>query len=225
MLIADKVAILPSLLGEAYSEFIIRSTPALPKKICHLKNSTLRIIGGQWRGRKLHFIEKPGLRPTGDRIRETLFNWLAPYIAGARCLDLFAGTGALGLECLSRGAAQVWLLEKCARTADTLANNLKLLGVRQGKLIKTETIEWLLNDPKSTLLSASIDIAFIDPPFADQLWEPAMEGLEAANILAIDAKIYIETPRRQVIHFPPQWEALHEKTAGNVCYRLYRRKS
>ena len=224
MLINDKAAILPSLLGEAYSEFIIRNTLALPKKICHPNNSTLRIIGGQWRGRKLRFVEKPGLRPTGDRVRETLFNWLTPNIEGAHCLDLFAGTGALGLECLSRGAAQVWLLEKCTRTADILASNLKLLEAKQGKLIRTETIKWLLNDAKSTLSSVSIDIAFIDPPFADQLWEPAMERLEAANILAIEALIYIETPLRQVIHVPSQWESLHEKTAGNVCYRLYRRK-
>ena len=224
MLITGKAAILPSLLDEEYSEFIIRNTLALPKKNCHPKNSTLRIIGGQWRGRKLHFIEEPGLRPTGDRVRETLFNWLTPNIAGSRCLDLFAGTGALGLECLSRGAAQVWLLEKCTRTAAMLANNLKLLGARQGKLVKTEAIKWLLNDSKSILSSASIDIAFIDPPFADQLWEPAMEGLEAADVLAIDAQIYIETTSQQVLPFPSRWEPLHEKTAGNVCYRLYRRK-
>jgi 16S rRNA (guanine966-N2)-methyltransferase len=196
----------------------------LPKQPRHLKLSTLRIIGGQWRGRKLSFTEVTGLRPTGDRIRETLFNWLAPNIAGARCLDLFAGTGSLGLECLSRGATQVWLLEKHAHAAAILANNLKVLDAKHGKLIKTDSLQWLLTRATETISTTSIDIVFIDPPFEDQLWEPAVEGLEAANILAVDARLYIETPRQQTIRISPQWALLREKKAGNVCYRLYQRK-
>ena len=197
----------------------------MPKKSRNLKLSTLRIIGGQWRGRKLSFTEAPGLRPTGDRIRETLFNWLAPNIMGARCLDLFAGTGSLGLECLSRGATQVWLLEKNAYAAATLANNIKLLDAKYGKLIRADSIQWLLTRATETISATSIDIVFIDPPFRDQLWEPAIEGLEAANILAVDARIYIEAPRQQKIRVSSQWELLREKKAGHICYRLYRRKS
>ena len=105
------------------------------------KQSKLRIIGGQWRGRKLSFEEASGLRPTSDRIRETLFNWLAPHITGAQCLDLFAGTGALGLECLSRGASHVWLLEKNARVAAALDNNIKLLGADSSRLLYVDAVK------------------------------------------------------------------------------------
>ena len=188
------------------------------------KQSKLRIIGGQWRGRKLSFEEASGLRPTSDRIRETLFNWLAPNITGAQCLDLFAGTGALGLECLSRGAAQVWLLEKNTHVAAILDNNLKLLDAGRARLIKADAIQWLRTKAREIISAKSINIAFIDPPFGDNLWKTAITALEAADILAIDARIYIETPLGQVVQVSPQWELLREKSAGNVCYRLYRRK-
>ena len=164
------------------------------------------------------------MRPTGDRIRETLFNWLAPNITDARCLDLFAGTGALGLECLSRGAAQVWLLEKNTRVAATLDSNLKLLGADGGKLINVDTINWLQDQAREVLSAKSINIAFIDPPFGDNLWKMTIAALEAADILAINARIYLETPLGKVVQLGPQWELLREKSAGNVCYRLYRRK-
>ena len=223
MLTTHKLAILPSLLNQAYSDLSLQKYIPLPKHSRNLKTSTLRIIGGQWRGRKLHFTEVPGLRPTGDRIRETLFNWLTSTITNARCLDLFAGTGSLGLECLSRGAMQVWLLEKNTHAASMLARNLKLLDAENVQLLKTDSINWLRHQATDTIPAESIDIVFIDPPFADQLWQPAIEGLEAANILASNAYIYIETPHRQTISVSSNWALIHKKIAGQVCYRLYRR--
>lgn len=164
------------------------------------------------------------MRPTGDRIRETLFNWLAPDIVGARCLDLFAGTGSLGLECLSRGAARAWLLEKHVGAATALAGNLERLEAGRGHLINTNSIDWLLTRATDIISAKSIGIVFLDPPFEEQLWEPAIAALEVADLLTGGAKIYIETPRRQAVAMSSRYQLLREKTAGHVCYRLYHKK-
>ncbi len=179
----------------------------------------LRIIGGQWRGRKLTFPDVDGLRPTGDRIRETLFNWLAPEIRGARCLDLFAGSGALGLEALSRGAGASLLVERDAKAAAQLRTNLALLQADQGQLVQADALT-LLQQGNS---AAPYDVVFIDPPFQLNLWQAVVDALEAGNWLADEASIYIEAGRDSRYQPPPNWTLHRDKQGGQVSYRLYYR--
>ena len=182
-------------------------------------NNQLRIIGGLWRGRKLSFPDVDGLRPTGDRIRETLFNWLAPDIQGANCLDLFAGSGALGLEALSRGAKSSVLLEKHAAAARQLNANLQLLQAGHGRIEQVDSLHWLKqqNPPQP------FDIVFIDPPFALELWEPIAAALEAQAWLSDEALIYLEAPRDAQLLLPANWQLHRDKQAGQVSFRLYHR--
>lgn len=182
-------------------------------------NNQLRIIGGLWRGRKLSFPDADGLRPTGDRIRETLFNWLAPDIQGAHCLDLFAGSGALGLEALSRGAQSSLLLEKNATAAQQLKNNLQLLQAGNGKVEQVDSLAWL-NRQQPT---QRFDIVFIDPPFALDLWEEIATALETHNWLGDAAVIYLEAPREAHLQLPANWQLHRDKQAGQVSFRLYHR--
>lgn len=185
-----------------------------------LKGSNqLRIIGGLWRGRKLSFPDANGLRPTGDRIRETLFNWLAPEIHGAHCLDLFAGSGALGLEALSRGAETSLLLEKNADAARQLKSNLQLLQAGNGNVEQTDSLEWLTRQPPAH----RYDIVFIDPPFALDLWEKIAAALEAYHWLSDSATIYMEAPRDAHLQLPASWQLHRDKQAGQVSFRLYHR--
>ncbi|WP_413663813.1 16S rRNA (guanine(966)-N(2))-methyltransferase RsmD [Microbulbifer sp. CNSA002] len=177
--------------------------------------SQLRIIGGQWRGRKLQFAPVEGLRPTGDRLREVLFNWLQFYLPDARCLDLFAGSGALGLEALSRGAGSVDFVELNTRAARTLAEQLKQLNAREAKVHNCSAEEFLGSN------GSKYDLVFIDPPFADNLWQATLGAL--SGHLSQDALIYVETPRDTVIASIPGWEQEKEKRAGQVCMRLFRR--
>jgi len=176
----------------------------------------LRIIGGQWRGRKISFPAVDGLRPTGDRMRETLFNWIAPDLPGATCVDLFAGSGALGLESLSRGASWVTLLEKSRQGAQQLRANLQLLGADNATVIETNSLQWLDQPTDSRF-----DVVFIDPPFAAELWQQAFALLIKHQWLNAGAAIYIEAPRHQVLEVPNDWQLHREKKAGDVCYRLY----
>jgi len=176
----------------------------------------LRIIGGQWRGRKLSFPSVEGLRPTGDRIRETLFSWIAVDLPGANCMDLFAGSGALGLESLSRGASQVTLLEKSREGAQQLRANLQLLGAANATVQETDSLQWL-EQPAAT----RFDIVFIDPPFAAELWQQTFTLLEKHQWLNIGAAIYIEAPQHQALDVPSDWQLHREKKAGDVRYCLY----
>ncbi|AWF83196.1 16S rRNA (guanine(966)-N(2))-methyltransferase RsmD [Microbulbifer sp. A4B17] len=178
-------------------------------------HSQLRIIGGQWRGRKLQFAPVEGLRPTGDRLREVLFNWLQFYLPGSRCLDLFAGSGALGLEALSRGAGSVDFVELNTRAARTLTEQLKLLNAPKAKVHNCSADEFLRSNGNR------YDLVFIDPPFADDLWQVTLSAL--SKHLAPDALIYVETPRETLIAAVPGWEQEKEKRAGQVCMRLFRR--
>lgn len=179
--------------------------------------SQLRIIGGQWRGRKLSFPEIEGLRPTGDRIRETLFNWLAPDIQGARVLDLFAGSGALGLEALSRGAERAVLIEKHPQAAANLVSHLKTLSAENAKVLSMDALQFLqqgnAGDPYNTV--------FIDPPFNADLWQPIVELLNQPQWLATNAWIYVETPRESHWQAPENWHLHRDKMAGQVRYRLF----
>ena len=185
----------------------------------HKSQNQLRIIGGLWRGRKLSFPAVEGLRPTGDRIRETLFNWLAPDIQGARCLDLFAGSGALGLEALSRGAAQSLLLERDSSAAAQLRANLRLLNADEGQVVNSDSLQFLAR----TNQAEPYHIVFIDPPFQLDLWQQVIDGLEAGNFLAEEAIIYLEAGLGAHYHTPVNWALHRDKRAGQVSYRLFYR--
>lgn len=175
----------------------------------------LRIIGGRWRSRRLHFPNVEGLRPTPDRVRETLFNWLAPLIEGARCLDLFAGSGALGIEALSRGAAEVIFIERQPLAVRQLRHNLAQLGETSAQVIQTDALVWL-DGP-----SRPFDVVFLDPPFGVDLLVPACKKLEQGGWLADGARIYLETERDAgKLELPENWQLIREKTAGQVSYRL-----
>lgn len=184
------------------------------------QNNQLRIIAGLWRGRKLSFPDVEGLRPTGDRIRETLFNWLAPEIQGARCLDLFAGSGVLGIEALSRGAEISVLVERDAKAAAQLKANLELLNAEQGRVINADVVSLL----QKGNTDAPYQIIFVDPPFQLKLWQTVIDALEAGNWLADNATIYIESSRDDVYHPPINWQLHRDKHAGAVSYRLFYRE-
>jgi 16S rRNA (guanine966-N2)-methyltransferase len=176
----------------------------------------LRIIGGQWRGRKIHF---PALdiRPTPDRVRETLFNWLQPRIQGARCLDLFAGSGALGLEALSRGAAEVVFVEQ-ARAASVAIQRVLQQWPAAGRasVLCMEAQRYLTGNAPSPF-----DLVLLDPPYASGEIAAAARALER-GWLASDARIYIEHARRESLPaLPASWHELRAGTAGAVGYHLY----
>jgi 16S rRNA (guanine966-N2)-methyltransferase len=182
------------------------------------RRSQLRIIGGQWRGRKLNFEPEPGLRPTTDRIRETLFNWLAPHIHGARCLDLFAGSGALGLEALSRGAAHCDFVDVSAPAVKQIEGQLELLGARDRAVCHcTDAAHYL------ALADDSFDLVFVDPPFASALASPACARLAGSGLLRAEAMVYVETAAGEPLQtVPPGWTEHRGKVSGGVEYRLFR---
>lgn len=185
-------------------------------------NQQLRIIGGEWRGRKLSFPEVEGLRPTPDRVRETLFNWLASYIPGGRCLDLFCGSGALGFEALSRGASHVTMLDNSAVVIRQLRQNIQDLKTQSAELISDSALEWL--DKRSADIEVQFDVVFIDPPFRKDLAEQCCLLLEQKSLLANNAMIYLETEKELTDPVvPDNWNLYREKTAGQVTYRLYQR--
>ena len=180
--------------------------------------STIRIIAGQWRGRKIPVAEIEGLRPTGDRIRETLFNWLDAEIEGARCLDLFAGSGILGLEALSRGAGEVVALESSQVAVNALNEAAKLLGASALQVMQRDAVQWLKSQP-----AESFDLVFIDPPFQAGLLDESLALLAASNSLTAGALIYIERDRNDdPPQLPPGWQVHKDKVAGSVSYALYR---
>lgn len=179
----------------------------------------IRIIGGQWRGRKLPVPDSAGLRPTTDRVRETLFNWLAPVLPEARCLDCFAGSGALGLEALSRYAGSATLLELERPVAQQLTKNLQTLRASNGTVIQTNALNWLAQPGKP------FDVVFIDPPFRQGLLEQTLQLLEQNHWLADQALIYVESEvENGAPPVPPEWDLYREKIAGQVAYRLYQRQ-
>jgi 16S rRNA (guanine966-N2)-methyltransferase len=179
----------------------------------------LRVIAGQWRGRRLEFPDLPGVRPTPDRVRETLFNWLTPVLSGARCLDLFAGSGALGVEALSRGAAEVIFVEHHPVAIRALRENLARLNARNARVEQAEALAWLRRT------GTPFEIVLLDPPFGEGLLEPVCAMLEQGGWLAETAWIYLEAEAAlQPLSLPPCWKPYREKTAGAVTYRLARRE-
>ncbi|MCE5231712.1 MAG: 16S rRNA (guanine(966)-N(2))-methyltransferase RsmD [Mizugakiibacter sp.] len=177
----------------------------------------VRIVAGRLRGSKLAVPDLPGLRPTPDRVRETLFNWLAPTIEGARCLDLFAGTGALGVEALSRGAAHVTFVERDPRLAAALRDNLVRLDQPHGVVECADAQAFLRDAP------APFDLVFLDPPFAEARWADAAAALEAGGWLKPAALVYVEAPADAAPALPAGWTLHREGRAGAVRYALYRR--
>lgn len=192
-----------------------KSPPIAPVKPG--KPGSVRIVGGRWRGTRLPVPDRPGLRPTSDRVRETLFNWLQPQLPGARVLDLFAGSGALGLEALSRGAASACLVEADPQ----LASGLKQVGLRLDATDKLhvhagDALAWLRGAQEGTF-----DIAFVDPPFESGLWD-AVLGLLPVRMTA-KAWIYIESPAIVAPALPRDWALHRENHTRDVRYALYRR--
>jgi len=177
----------------------------------------LRIIGGEWRSRRLDFPDVEGLRPTPDRVRETLFNWLMPVIHGARCLDLFAGSGALGLEALSRGASAVVLVDRDPRVVNTLRSHLQTLKAEGASVLQQSALDYLQGTP------TPFDVVFLDPPFRQGLLQPALELLASRGWLAPGARLYIEQESEQApLSLPEGWVLLRELKAGQVACRLVR---
>ncbi len=178
----------------------------------------VRIIAGDWRGRRVPVLNAPGLRPTADRIRETLFNWLAPVVPGARCLDLFAGTGALGLEALSRGAAEVVFVEQQPAVAKAIEDTLRRFECAAARVLVADALRYLGGTPRR------FDIVFLDPPFAGGAADVGLGDLcklLAGGWLAGGGRVYLEMPGSQSLpDLPEGWEVLREKTAGGVRYAL-----
>ncbi|MFT3789538.1 MAG: 16S rRNA (guanine(966)-N(2))-methyltransferase RsmD [Rudaea sp.] len=184
----------------------------------HSAPGKLRIVGGDLRGSKLAVADLDGLRPTPDRVRETLFNWLAPYIGGAHCLDLFAGTGALGIEALSRGAARVDFVERDARLAQALRDNLARLRQENGHVRNADALALL-----GEAARRPCDIVFLDPPFASNLWDEAARLVEMNEWLSPHALIYVESAAERTLSLPSTWQSHRAGRAGATRYALYRR--
>lgn len=176
----------------------------------------LRIVAGKWRSRLLDIADVEGLRPTAERVRETLFNWLAPRINGARCLDLYAGTGALGLEALSRGAKSCVFVERSPVAVRRLRANAELLGAEQADVRETDANRFLSNSSDRTF-----DLVFLDPPFAADLLGETCRLLAEQGMLANGAQVYVEFGRGQEPpELPPGWRVTRDGSAGNVRYML-----
>lgn len=175
----------------------------------------VRIIAGRLRGSKLPVADRPGLRPTSDRVRETLFNWLQPVLPGARVLDLFAGTGALGFEAASRGAADVLLVERDPVLADNLRAQAARLRAESVRVRQADALTWL-REP----IDQRFDVVFLDPPFDAGLWEPAAALLTPR--LAPSAWIYVEGPAGRSPTLPADWMPHRHGATRDVHYGLYR---
>ncbi|ARN74180.1 16S rRNA (guanine(966)-N(2))-methyltransferase RsmD [Oceanicoccus sagamiensis] len=191
---------------------------AKTRRSANAPSNQLRIIGGQWRGRKLSFPSVDGLRPTTDRVRETVFNWLSADIHGAQCLDLFAGSGALGLEALSRGASLVDLVDNAQSATRQLRDNLQLLDANHGHVSQANAADWLQQNAGNRY-----DVIFLDPPFRQDLAQRCIQLIDQQAMLKPDGWLYLEMGKDEALpELPPQWLLHREKTAGQVCYRLYK---
>jgi 16S rRNA (guanine966-N2)-methyltransferase len=177
----------------------------------------VRIIGGKWKRTKLKVSDLPGLRPTPDRVRETLFNWLGQDLSGWRCLDAFAGSGALGFEAASRGADQVVLLERDRRLAGSLTEaKLRLKDEAQLRVEATDALTWMARCPP-----ASFELVFIDPPFDAPLIEPALAA--AVRILVPQGFAYVEAAQPLAAELPPGLSLHRQGRAGAVHFHLLQR--
>lgn len=180
--------------------------------------NSVRIIGGGWRGRRVSFPDIPGLRPTPDRVRETLFNWLQDRIAGARCLDLFAGSGALGLEALSRGAKELVFVEQAVAAARALQEQLiRFGGQARAQVVEMGAARYLRS------VAQAFDIVFLDPPFGRDALAEYVPMLDVGQWLKPGALVYLENEKKAgVPPLPAHWQLLKSKSAGEVGYHLAR---
>ncbi len=184
------------------------------------KQGQLRIIGGEWRGRKLSFPAVEGLRPTSDRVRETLFNWLQMQIPGRRCLDLFAGSGALGLEALSRGAAEVVMVEQDRNAAQQVRLHLQSLNCQTGRVENCNAFNYLNGT------ATAFDIVFLDPPYQLACLAECCQLLEQNGWLKGKAYIYLEdSSKNSPPDLPDNWQLTHSKKAGEIGYHLAQRNT
>ncbi|TXR51841.1 16S rRNA (guanine(966)-N(2))-methyltransferase RsmD [Reinekea thalattae] len=182
-------------------------------------SGTLRIVGGKHRGRKLSIPALDGLRPTSDRVRETLFNWLQFELAGMSVVDLFAGTGALGLEALSRGAKQVDFVEPQRLAAQGIQQSLSVLAETEAQVHIKTAQAFLLEQP------TKVDLIFVDPPFALGLWDQTLSALVEQDCLNNGGYVYLESPKTQPINLPNGFVVVKDKTAGNVRFQLLQLRS
>lgn len=185
------------------------------------KRASLRIIGGQWRSRQLPIPDIEGLRPTPDRVRETVFNWIAPYLAGAYCADLFCGSGALGLEALSREAAHCTFVDASRTVTQQVQKNLATLNCSHADVLNQSAVDFLESQANRENNTAKFDIVFIDPPFRKS-WVDKILPLLTKGWLAHNALVYIEMEKEAPApDLDQQWQLLKEKNAGQLIYRLY----
>jgi 16S rRNA (guanine966-N2)-methyltransferase len=179
------------------------------------KPNELRIIGGEWRGRRIRFPRQSGIRPTPDRVRETLFNWLAPVIEGRLCLDLFAGSGALGLEALSRGAKAATFVESDRPTVEQLRETISTLATERAVVLQADAFKWLEGPAQC------FDLAFLDPPFGSELAAEALRKLDSGGWLSPGAYVYLELPAKGgPPSLPAGWILHRSGKAGAVGYHL-----
>jgi len=178
----------------------------------------LRIIGGEWRGRKVRFPPLAAIRPTPNRVRETAFNWLQGVVPGSRCLDLYAGSGALGLEALSRGAREVTFVDVEPVVVRHIVDTLHELGCDRGQVVRADARQFL------AVPGTPYDVIFLDPPFAEPLLGAACQGIEAGGWLKAGGYVYLESPAAAgEPQLPAGWTLLRSKRAGEVGYHLARR--
>ena len=184
-----------------------------------IARGSVRIIAGEWRGRRLVVAAGTAVRPTPDRVRETLFNWLQFEIAGKRCLDLFAGSGALGIEALSRGAARVVFVERDPAAAASIRAALERLGSGRGQLVRSDALAFVASEA-----AEAFDVVFLDPPYAQRCLAQACAALEAHGWLAPSAWVYLEDAAAHgTPAVPATWRLLRSKKAGDVGYHRARR--
>ena len=191
-----------------------------------MKSGSCRIIGGKWRGRKITFDDAAGLRPTTDRIRETVFNWLQPYIYQSFCLDCFAGSGVLGFEALSRGADKVVFIEQNIKTVKRLKDNISTLNASDASVFHQDALIWLRStQQQQEQVKQKFNLVFLDPPFHCDLLVKASALLVSSGCLTEDAIIYVEHNVDANIVMPENWFCLKEKKAGQVAYKLYEHRN
>lgn len=186
------------------------------------KDNQVRIIGGIHRSRMIHFPDQDGLRPTSDRIKETLFNWIQHEVSHGVCLDLFAGSGSLGIEALSRGAKSVHFVESAADAVTSINENLAELGLEQAVVIRTNVEDWL----KDSAPQNFFDLVFIDPPYAEQKLSSICEMVTAAQCVKSGGKVYVENNVELSLEsMPESWRLLKQKKAGQVHFYLFEVKA